>query len=55
MGHPRLRRFGLFGEPEAEQGEGEPETDHRVGERDAGEEEDAGAREQDECGVEAGA
>ena len=46
--------FLLLGLPDAEHGEGEPETHHGVGDGDAREDEDAEAGEQDECGVEAG-
>ena len=45
----------LVGEPVAEDGEGETEADHRVGDGDAGEDEDSEARERDEGGVESGA
>jgi hypothetical protein len=43
----------LFGEPVAEDGEGEPKAEVRVGDDDAGEDEDAEAGEQDEAGIEA--
>jgi hypothetical protein len=49
MGHPTL-----FGEPVAVEGQGEPEADHRVGDGDAGEDEDGEAGEKNESGVEAG-
>jgi hypothetical protein len=43
----------LFGAPEAEHRKGDPEADARVGNGDAGEDEEAEAGEQDERGVEA--
>ena len=45
----------MFRQPEAEQGDGEPQAEHRIGNGDAGEEEKSEAGEQDERGVEAGA
>src|SRR5580698_9278128 len=45
MGHPVLWLVGLFGEPVAIEGEGEPEADERVGDDDPGEDEDAEAGE----------
>lgn len=44
----------LFGAPEEVESEGGEEADHRVGDVDAGEDEEAEAREDDERGVETG-
>ncbi len=44
----------LFGAPEAVEGEGGEEAKHRVGDVDAGKDEDAEAGEGDESGIEAG-
>jgi hypothetical protein len=54
MGVLVLWLVGLFGEPVAVEGEGEPEADHCIWDGDAGEDEDAEAGEEDEAGVEAG-
>jgi hypothetical protein len=61
MGHPGIcARVGgcvlqLFGAVEGVEGERGPEAEHRVGDEDAGEEEEAEAGERDERGIEAGA
>ena len=46
---------GFFGRPEAEHRQREPEAEHRVGDEDAGEEKNAGRREQDQPGIQSGA
>ena len=53
MGGPVLGLGCLFGEPVAEEREGEPEAEVGVGDDDAGEDEDAEAGEQNETSVEA--